>query len=96
LSTTALALTAATWGIVMALAPVLQIRRILRLRSSRDISLGYLGVLTVGFLLWIAYGLALENAALVVPNTIAFCVGMATIAIALRFRSGPGRAGGSG
>lgn len=88
MSTTALAVAAATWGIVMALAPVLQIRRILRLRSSRDISLGYLGVLTVGFVLWIAYGLALENAALVVPNTIAFGVGMATIAIAVRYRSG--------
>jgi uncharacterized protein with PQ loop repeat len=88
LSTTALAVAAATWGIVMALAPVLQIRRILRLRSSRDVSLGYLGVVTVGFVLWIAYGLALENAALVVPNTIALGVGMATIAIAFRYRSG--------
>jgi len=88
LSTTALAVTAATWGILMALAPVLQIRRILRLRSSRDISLGYLGVLTVGFVLWIAYGLALENAALVVPNTIALAVGAATFAVALRYRSG--------
>jgi uncharacterized protein with PQ loop repeat len=88
LSTTALAVAAATWGILMALAPVLQIRRILRLRSSRDISLSYLGVLTVGFVLWIAYGLALENAALVVPNTIALAVGTATFAIALRYRSG--------
>ena len=88
MSTTALAVAAATWGIVMALAPVLQIRRILRLRSSRDVSLGYLGVVTVGFVLWIAYGLALENAALVVPNTIALGVGMATIAIAFRYRSG--------
>jgi MtN3 and saliva related transmembrane protein len=90
LSTTALAVAAATWGIVMALAPVLQIRRILRLRSSRDVSLGYLTVVTVGFVLWIAYGFALENAALVVPNTIALAVGMGTIAIALRYRSGPG------
>ena len=90
MSTTALAVAAATWGIVMALAPVLQIRRILRLRSSRDISLGYLSVVTIGFVLWIAYGLALENAALVVPNTIAFGVGMTTIAIAFRYRSGRG------
>ena len=90
MSTTALAVAAATWGIVMALAPVLQIRRILHRRSSRDVSLGYLGVVTVGFVLWIAYGFALENAALVVPNTIALAVGMATIAIALRYRSGSG------
>ena len=90
MSTTALAVTAATWGIFMALAPVLQIRRILRLRSSRDVSLGYLGVVTVGFVLWIAYGLALENAALIVPNTIALGVGTATIVVALRYRSGRG------
>ena len=89
MNTTALAVVAATWGIVMAVAPVLQIRRILRLRSSRDISVGYLAVLTVGFALWIAYGAALANPALVVPNTIALCVGAATIVIALRFRSGP-------
>jgi MtN3 and saliva related transmembrane protein len=89
LSTTALAVAAATWGIVMALAPVLQIRRILHLRSSRDVSLGYLAVVTVGFVLWIAYGFALENAALVVPNTIALAMGMATIAIALRYRTDP-------
>jgi MtN3 and saliva related transmembrane protein len=90
LNTTALAVAAATWGILMAVAPLLQIRRILRLRSSRDISVGYLAVLTVGFALWIVYGAALANPALVVPNTIALCVGAVTIVIALRFRSGPG------
>ncbi|MGH2557306.1 MAG: SemiSWEET family transporter [Actinomycetota bacterium] len=87
---TALGIVAASWGVIMALSPVLQIRRILRRRSSHDVSIGYLVVVVVGFTLWIAYGIALRNAALIVPNTLAFLVGMVTIAVALRFR-GPRR-----
>lgn len=83
---TALAVGAAAWGVVMALSPLLQIRRILRERSSRDVSIGYFVVLLIGFALWIAYGIAIANLALIVPNAVALCVGSATIGIALRHR----------
>ena len=83
---TLLALAASTWGIAMALSPVLQIRTMIARRSSRGISLAYLAVLNVGFALWLAYGVALGNAALVVPNTIAFLVGTVTLAVAVRLR----------
>ena len=86
--TTALAVAAGTWGVAMAVAPLLQVRRILRRRSSHDVSLGYLVVLLVGFVLWVAYGVSLRNPALIVPNAIAFAVGATTIAVALRFRGG--------
>ena len=85
--TTALAVAAASWGAVMALSPILQIRTILRHRSSRDVSLGYLAVLIVGFALWIAYGAAIRNGALIVPNSVALCVCAATIGVAARYRS---------
>jgi len=81
-----LALSAATWGILMALAPVLQIRRMLATRSSADFSLGYFGVLLIGFGLWIAYGVSLGNLALIVPNSVALTIGIATFGIGLRFR----------
>lgn len=42
----------------MGIVPILQIRRMLRERSARDVSLGYFAVLLIGFLLWITYGLA--------------------------------------
>jgi MtN3 and saliva related transmembrane protein len=86
--TTALAVTAATWGVAMALSPVLQIRKMVQRRSSRDVSIAYLAVLLVGFGLWVAYGAALENVAIMLPNAIAFCVGAATIGVAARYRSG--------
>lgn len=79
---------AASWGVLMAISPILQIRRMLDRRSSADISISYLSVLQVGFMLWIAYGIALRNAAIVVPNTVAFGVGVATILIAVRYRAG--------
>jgi MtN3 and saliva related transmembrane protein len=85
--TDALAIIAASWGVMMALSPILQLRRILERRSSADISIAYLAVLQVGFTLWMAYGIALGNIAIVVPNSVAFLVGAATLAISLRFRN---------
>lgn len=83
---TALAFAAATWGIAMAVSPVLQIRKIVQHRSSHGISISYLSVLFFGFLIWLAYGLSLENWALIAPNTIAAIVCAATILVALRYR----------
>ncbi len=85
---TGLAVVAAVWGVLMGASPALQIRRMLRERSSRDVSLGYFAILLVGFLLWIAYGLASKNLALIVPNTVALLVGASTVVVALRLRRG--------
>src|SRR5262249_20739343 len=65
---TGLAAAAAAWGVLMGVSPVLQIRRMLRQRSSRDVSIGYFAVLLVGFVLWLSYGIAARNLALIVPN----------------------------
>ena len=82
----ALAVTAATWAIAMAVGPVLQIRKIVELRSSRGTSIGYFLVLLVGFVLWLAYGIAAGNFALIVPNAVALLVIALTIVVALRYR----------
>jgi MtN3 and saliva related transmembrane protein len=84
-----LALIAATWAIAMALGPVLQIRKIVEHKSSRNISIGYFLVLLVGFVLWFAYGIAASNLALIVPNAVATVVIGATIVVALRYRRLP-------
>jgi uncharacterized protein with PQ loop repeat len=84
--TDALAVLAAGWGVFMALSPILQIRHILNRRSSADVSLEYLWVLIIGFVLWIAYGIALNSLALIIPNGVALMVGSLTIAVAMRYR----------
>ncbi len=88
---TVLGVAAAAWGIVMALAPLLQIRRIIAERSSRDVSLGFFAVLLPGFTLWIAYGLAASNPVIFVPNSVALAVAAATITVVIRFRVAPAR-----
>ena len=87
---TVLATSAAAWGVLMAISPGLQIRKMLRFRSSREVSIAYFWVLLVGFALWVAYGLTIDNWFLIVPNAVAFTVCVTTIAVALRFRFGSG------
>jgi MtN3 and saliva related transmembrane protein len=90
-----LAVAASSWAVLMGIAPVLQIRRMLRERSSRDVSVGYFLILLVGFLLWIAYGAAAGLLALVIPNSVALLVGIMVIVIALRLRrQAPGNSPG--
>ena len=83
---TTLAFVASGWGIAMALSPVLQIRRMIELRSSHGVSLGYPSVLFVGFLLWLAYGISIDNLAIIVPNIVAAIVIVLMMAVVFRYR----------
>jgi MtN3 and saliva related transmembrane protein len=81
-----LAIAASSWAVLMGISPLLQIRRMLRERSSRDVSVAYFAILLIGFLLWIGYGAAAGLLALVIPNIVALLVGTAVIVVALRLR----------
>ena len=84
--TTVLAVAAASCGIAMGLSPLLQLRRVAIRRSSADVSVAYLGVLLVGFMLWLSYGIALHDAPLIASNVVALATNVVTIATVLRFR----------
>ena len=90
---TVLGVTAAAWGVLMAISPGLQIRKMLLHRSSHQVSIAYFWVLLVGFTLWVTYGVSIKNWYLVVPNAVAFIVCTTTIAVALRYRFRPEPAG---
>ncbi len=81
-----LAVSASFWGILMALAPVLQIRRMRHTGSSADVSIGWLGVLIPGFVLWALYGVSIGNLPIMLTNTVSLTFGVATVVIALRYR----------
>lgn len=81
-----LAVAAVIAGLVMAGSPILQIRRMRRTRSSMDVSLLYLSLLSLGLVVWLAYGLALGNPAMIVSNSASLAVMTVTIATALRYR----------
>jgi MtN3 and saliva related transmembrane protein len=84
--TRTLAVLAATYGVLMGVSPVLQIRRMIVRKSSSDVSVGYFGILTGGFVLWLLYGVAIGNTPLILTNIVAVTVGFATIAVARLYR----------
>ncbi|MCK6066132.1 MULTISPECIES: SemiSWEET family sugar transporter [Microbacterium] len=81
---------ASAWGIVMAIAPVLQIIRMLRRRSAEDISLGYFALLVPGFILWVAYGIATADIFLTAPNALATLTALTVIGLTLWMRRAAG------
>lgn len=77
---------AATWGLVMAMAPVLQMRRLLRRGTADDVSIGYLMLLLPGFALWVIHGYLAADMALVVPNSVALVTGTMCAVLTWRLR----------
>jgi uncharacterized protein with PQ loop repeat len=73
-------------GLLMAVAPSLQIRRMLHTRSSRDFSLGYPALLSAGFVLWLAYGISIANPPMMISNVASLSFMLLTIGVALHFR----------
>jgi uncharacterized protein with PQ loop repeat len=83
---TVLAVVASSFGVVMGAAPVLQIRRMLTERSSRDVSIAYFAIIALGSVLWGSYGVSIANLAIFIPNVVAFLAAIATILVAHRLR----------
>ena len=83
-----LAILAASWGVLMGVSPLLQVGRIVSRRSSADLSMTYFVVVLIGTVLWLAYGLSLGNAAMVLPNIVSLAVGVVVIAVARHYRDG--------
>jgi MtN3 and saliva related transmembrane protein len=84
-----IAVMAGTWGVAMGLAPILQLRTILRRRSSADVSIGYLAVLLAGFVLWLAYGISIGDTPLIITNVVALSASTATFIAVLIYRDRP-------
>lgn len=91
-----LAVGATLAGLAMAVSPILQIRRMRRTRSSNDVSLLYLALLDAGFVLWVAYGVAISNYVVAGTNTASLVVMSGTILVALAYRRGGARRAAAG
>lgn len=85
--TNILAVIAGCFGVGMGASPLLQAVRAHRRRSSADVSLPFLGVLLAGGSAWLAYGIALGNAALMVGNTVGVISSGAAIVVTWRWRA---------
>jgi MtN3 and saliva related transmembrane protein len=81
--TDALGALAATAGIMMGLAPLMQLRRMMRRRSVADVSVAFFGLMACGNLAWLSYGLALSNVPVVLANSISAVTAGLTVGIGI-------------
>jgi MtN3 and saliva related transmembrane protein len=82
----ALAVFATCWGVVMSLAPLLQVRIIVRERDASGTSLAWPLILLIGFVVWFAYGVVNHNIPLVVSNAVAVFTTTTLLITALMYR----------
>jgi len=74
------------FGSLLAVAPLAQLIRTRALRSSREVSLGWVAMVCLGASAWTAYGLEQSDPVIWVPNLLGAVVATATLAVVLRFR----------
>ncbi len=82
----ALALVTTFWGLMMGLAPLLQVRVIVRERSSEGVSVGWVVILLIGFLLWLTYGIVNGDVPLIMSNVVAAVVTTTLLVTIRRYR----------
>ena len=82
-----LAVATTIWGTVMAVAPILQIRLIIRTKDSSTVSLGWMFILLIGYVLWFMYGIAFQTVPLIIANSFAAAVGTVLIVTVLKYRT---------
>ena len=73
-------------GACTTVAFVPQIIKILRTKHVRDISLMMYTVLTTGILLWLIYGIFLEEIPIILANAVAFILCLSVIIMKLAYR----------
>ncbi|HMJ04598.1 MAG TPA: SemiSWEET family transporter [Conexibacter sp.] len=77
---------AAAMGVLMALSPLLQARRIRIVHDSSEVSSGVFIVMRVNASAWLLYGFATANVILIVPNLVALITTTATLFVIRRHR----------
>jgi uncharacterized protein with PQ loop repeat len=85
-ATDLLAATATMYGLLGASSSLLQARRMIRRRQSRDVSLGFLATITGGYLIWLLYGITILNIPLIAADSAGLACGAITCSVAVRLR----------
>jgi uncharacterized protein with PQ loop repeat len=81
-----LGLTATGYGVVAALAALLQTRQMLARRASCDVSARFFAAYAGGYAIWLLYGLSVGSVPLIIVDAVGLFCGGLTLSIALSLR----------
>lgn len=85
-STQVLAAAATLYGVGGALSILLQARQMLARGASCDVSLRFLSTYVGGYAIWLAYGVSIQSAPIVLVHALGLATGAVTLTVALRLR----------
>lgn len=88
-----LALAATAYGVVAALAALLQTRQMLTRRASCDVSARFFAAYAGGYAIWLLYGLSVASVPLIVVDAVGLLCGGVTLLVALSMRGSVMRPG---
>ncbi|MEJ5286837.1 MAG: hypothetical protein CH6_1573 [Candidatus Kapaibacterium sp.] len=77
-------------AIMTTTAFVPQAVKIIRTKSTRDISLGMYLILTTGILFWLIYGILLREPPIIFANTIGFTLTFTILILKIKYRKADG------
>lgn len=80
-----LAVAATIIGLAASLGGIPQILRILKRKSSGDISILLLSIVLLSYVIWFFYGMALMNYPLIITDAVGLIVFSITIAVTLKY-----------
>jgi uncharacterized protein with PQ loop repeat len=72
-------------GVLMSLAPLIQGRRVFHRRHADDVSQSFLLVIAVGSSAWLAYGISIADAYLIIPNALGVLTNIGTLLVVRRY-----------
>jgi MtN3 and saliva related transmembrane protein len=81
-----LGLAATAYGVLAALAALLQTRQMLARRASCDVSARFFAAYAGGYAIWLLYGLSVGSVPLIVVDAVGLLCGGLTLAVALSLR----------
>ena len=90
-----LATIATLYGVGGALSILLQARRVVRRRTSADVSLPFLATYVGGYAIWLLYGVSIASVPIVLVHALGLLTGTVTLAVAVRYAGTPAPTVGS-
>jgi uncharacterized protein with PQ loop repeat len=81
-----LATAATLYGVGGALSVLLQARQMAARGSSCDVSLRFLATYVAGYVIWLLYGVSIQNIPIVLVHALGLLTGAVTLTVALRLR----------
>jgi len=81
-----LAVLATVFGLVGAIGFYIQAFKVLKRKSSEDVSIPSFIIFSLGMFFWLLYGLELKDSPLLIANTVGFIGGMLVVSSSVYYR----------